>query len=134
MLGWVCTGLRKMYRPLPKNLTIKDSKIDGLGLFSKTKIKKNSFIGISHVKDDDFQDMYIRTPLGGFYNHSKNPNVTKLSSNTIPKYDFGQNIEEKIKETPEDKNNNNLKYFYLVSLKDIEPGEEILAKYTFYEF
>ena len=123
-----------MYRPLPKNLTIKDSKIDGLGLFSKTKIKKNSFIGISHVKDDDFQDMYIRTPLGGFYNHSKNPNVTKLSSNTFPKYDFGQNIEEKIKETPEDKNNNNLKYFYLVSLKDIEPAEEILAKYTFYEF
>ena len=46
-----------MYRPLPKNLTIKDSEIDGLGLFSKTKIQKNSFIGISHVKHDDFQDM-----------------------------------------------------------------------------
>ena len=123
-----------MYRPLPKNLTIKDSKIDGLGLFSKTKIKKNSFIGITHVKHDDFQDMYIRTPLGGFYNHSKNPNVTKISSDTLPKYDFGQNIEIKIKESLEDKNNNKLKYFYLVSLKDIEPGEEILAKYTFYEF
>ena len=123
-----------MYRPLPKNLTIKDSKIDGLGLFSKTKIKKNSFIGITHVKHDDFQDMYIRTPLGGFYNHSKNPNVTKISSDTLLKYDFGQNIEMKIKESLEDKNNNKLKYFYLVSLKDIEPGEEILAKYTFYEF
>ena len=123
-----------MYRPLPKNLTIKDSKIDGLGLFSKTKIQKNSFIGITHVKHDDFQDMYIRTPLGGFYNHSKNPNVTKISSDTLPKYDFGQNIEMKIKESLEDKNNNKLKYFYLVSLKDIEPGEEILAKYTFYQF
>ena len=123
-----------MYRPLPKNLTIKDSKIEGLGLFSKTKIKKNSFLGITHVKHDDFQDMYIRTPLGGFYNHSKNPNVTKISSDTLPKYDFGQNIEIKIKESLEDKNNNKLKYFYLVSLKDIEPGEEILAKYTFYEF
>ena len=123
-----------MYRPLPKSLTIKDSKIDGLGLFSKTKIQKNSFIGITHVKHDDFQDMYIRTPLGGFYNHSKNPNVTKISSDTLPKYDFGQNIEMKIKESLEDKNNNKLKYFYLVSLKDIEPGEEILAKYTFYEF
>ena len=123
-----------MYRPLPKSLTIKDSKIDGLGLFSKTKIKKNSFIGITHVKHDDFQDMYIRTPLGGFYNHSKNPNVTKISSDTLPKYDFGQNIEMKIKESLEDKNNNKLKYFYLVSLKDIEPGEEILAKYTFYQF
>ena len=123
-----------MYRPLPKNLTIKDSKIEGLGLFSKTKIKKNPFIGITHVKHDDFQDMYIRTPLGGFYNHSKNPNVTKISSDTLPKYDFGQNIEEKINESFEDKNNKNLKYFYLVSLIDIEPGEEILAKYTFYEF
>ena len=123
-----------MYRPLPKNLTIKDSKIEGLGLFSKTKIKKNSYLGITHVKHDDFQDMYIRTPLGGFYNHSKNPNVTKISSDTLPKYDFGQNIEMKIKESLEDKNNNKLKYFYLVSLKDIEPGEEILAKYTFYEF
>ena len=123
-----------MYRPLPKSLTIKDSKIDGLGLFSKTKIQKNSFIGITHVKHNDFQDMYIRTPLGGFYNHSKNPNVTKISSDTLPKYDFGQNIEIKIKESLEDKNNNKLKYFYLVSLKDIEPGEEILAKDTFYEF
>ena len=123
-----------MYRPLPKSLTIKDSKIDGLGLFSKTKIQKNTFIGITHVKHNDFQDMYIRTPLGGFYNHSKNPNVTKISSDTLPKYDFGQNIEMKIKESLEDKNNNKLKYFYLVSLKDIEPGEEILAKYTFYEF
>ncbi len=123
-----------MYRPLPKSLTIKDSKIDGLGLFSKTKIKKNSFIGITHVKNIDFQDNYLRTPLGGFYNHSKNPNAIKLSSDTLPKYDFGQNIEKNIKETLEDKNNNNLKYFYLVSLKDIEPGEEILAKYTFYEF
>ena len=98
-----------MYRPLPKNLTIKESKIDGLGLFSKTKIQKNSFIGITHVKNIDFQDNYIRTPLGGFYNHSKNPNVTKISSDTLPKYDFGQNIEEKIKESLEDKNNKNLK-------------------------
>ena len=122
-----------MYRPLPVNLTIQVSKIDGLGLFTKTKIQKNSFIGITHVKHEDFQDMYIRTPLGGFYNHSKNPNVTKISSDKLPKYDFGQNIERKINEFLEDKNNN-LKYCYLVSLRDIEPGEEIVAKYTFYEF
>ena len=122
-----------MYRPLPANLTIQVSKIDGLGLFTKTKIQKNSFIGITHVKHEDFQDMYIRTPLGGFYNLSKNPNVTKISSDKLPKYDFGQNIERKINEFLEDKNNN-LKYCYLVSLRDIEPGEEIVAKYTFYEF
>ena len=56
-----------------------------------------------------------------------------LSYSDINSGDFGQNIEKNIKETQEDKNNNNLKYFYLVSLKEIEPGEEILAKYTFYK-
>tara|TARA_Y100000996_G_C22111602_1_gene474201 strand:+ start:81 stop:449 length:369 start_codon:yes stop_codon:yes gene_type:complete len=122
-----------MYRPLPEMLTIKNSQIEGLGLFSKTKIKKNSFIGITHVKHHDFQNNYIRTPLGGFYNHSKNPNVIKISSETFPEYTFGQIINEKNKKNKE-VNNNSLKYLYLVSLKDIEPGEEILAKYTFYEF
>ena len=94
-----------MYRPLPKNLTIKDSKVDGLGLFSKTKIKKNSFIGISHVKDDDFQDMYIRTPLGGFVNHNKKPNCKTVKING---------------------------YKYLTTVKDINPGEELTLKYTMY--
>ena len=31
-----------MYRPLPDELTIKNSKIEGLGLFATVKIKKNS--------------------------------------------------------------------------------------------
>ncbi len=30
----------KMYRPLPTNLTIKKSKIEGLGLFTNNVIKK----------------------------------------------------------------------------------------------
>ena len=32
-----------MYRPLPSELTIKNSKIEGLGLFATVKINKNSY-------------------------------------------------------------------------------------------
>jgi len=121
-----------MYRPLPDKITIKDSNIEGLGLFSKVIIKNKSFIGITHVKHEEFQDKYIRTPLGGFYNHSKNPNVIKLASETLPKYNFGESFEENINDLLNiDKTSN---YLFLVSLKNIEPGEEIVAKYTFYDF
>ena len=38
------------YRPLAESLTIGESKIEGLGLFAKTKIINNTVLGISHVK------------------------------------------------------------------------------------
>ena len=63
-----------MYRPLPDELTIKNSPIEGLGLFATTNIKANSFIGITHIRDEQFENKYIRTPLGGFINHSEDPN------------------------------------------------------------
>ena len=62
------------YRPLPKELTIKKSYIEGLGLFAKEFISANTKFGISHIKDDRFENNYIRTPLGGFVNHSTTPN------------------------------------------------------------
>ena len=40
-----------MYRPLPDGLTIKNSPIEGLGLFTNVDIKKNSFIN-KYVYDD----------------------------------------------------------------------------------
>ena len=43
------------YRPLPDNLTIKNSKIEGLGLFATKDIKKDHIFGITHVKDDRFE-------------------------------------------------------------------------------
>ena len=63
-----------MYRPLPPYLTIDSSKINGLGLFAVEPIKKLINIGISHVADIHFTNGYIRTPLGGFINHSTTPN------------------------------------------------------------
>tara|TARA_R110001592_G_scaffold2859_1_gene16096 strand:- start:37 stop:342 length:306 start_codon:yes stop_codon:yes gene_type:complete len=63
-----------MYRPLPKELTIKKSYIEGLGLFTNENLPANTKFGISHIKDDRFENDYIRTPLGGFVNHSIAPN------------------------------------------------------------
>tara|TARA_B100000242_G_scaffold283893_1_gene246615 strand:- start:6 stop:419 length:414 start_codon:yes stop_codon:yes gene_type:complete len=136
-----------MYRPLPDELTIKNSKIEGLGLFATVKIKKNSFIGLTHIRDELFEGKYIRTPLGGFYNHSKSSNIMKMVSDVIPKFKLGDPIDtsKKIEPLKDGKNNRenlyyNLiekpeaKYMFIVSTKDIEPGEELVADYTLYSF
>lgn len=60
------------YRPLPKFLTISKSQIHGLGLFSTAEIQAGVCLGISHVKNTKLG--CIRTPLGGFINHSDQPN------------------------------------------------------------
>jgi len=95
----------RSYRPLPYSLTIKDSDIEGLGLFSKEIIKKGKNLGLSHIKDDEHQHGLIRTPLGGFINHSEDPNCELI--------DIGPNI-------------------YLMTIKDIMPEEELTLKYTRY--
>ena len=136
-----------MYRPLPSELTIKQSKIEGLGLFATAKIMKNSFIGLTHIRDEMFEGKYIRTPLGGFYNHSKNSNIMKMVSDVIPKLNFGDQINpnNKIEPLNDGKNNRenlyfNLKekpeakYMFILSTKDIEAGEELVADYTLYTF
>ena len=43
------------YKPLPKNLTIKQSKIHGLGLFATEDIKKQHEFGISHIMNEYFE-------------------------------------------------------------------------------
>ena len=94
-----------VYRPLPSYLTIKQSNINGLGLFAVEPIKKSINIGISHVKDIHFTNGYIRTPLGGFVNHNNTPNCrTSLEGRLI----------------------------YIITTTDIKAGEELTLKYTFY--
>ena len=62
------------YRPLPDFLEIRKSEVDGHGLFTNKDLHSEQVLGITHVRDDRFQDGYIRTPLGGFFNHSEDPN------------------------------------------------------------
>jgi len=92
----------KNYRPLPDCLTIKSSNIEGLGLFATTDIEKNVVLGISHILH---QKEYIRTPLGGFINHSEDSNCKKMLINNR---------------------------FYLLTNKPIKAGDELTLTYTLY--
>jgi len=91
-----------MYRPLIDSLSIGKSSIHGYGIFAIKDIPKNTKLGLSHIRVDD---LMVRTPLGGFYNHSNNPNCEK--------YRVGLG-------------------WFLRTIKDIIKGEEITATYTFY--
>ena len=136
-----------MYRPLPDGLTIKNSPIEGLGLFTNIAIKKNTFIGITHIRDEQFENKYIRTPLGGFYNHSDNPTVQRMVSNILPTLKFGDPIDptakaKKFNENGDDRENMyynlrekpDAKFFFMVSIKDIKAGEELTANYNLYTY
>ena len=102
---------KKLYQPLPKNecikLTIEKSKVEGLGLFTQLFAPKGVNFGVSHIK---IKNEIIRTPLGGFVNHSDDPNCEKIKLN----------------------DKDYIKY-NLVTIKDIEGGEELTVKYTFYD-
>ena len=136
-----------MYKPLPKTLTIKNSPIEGLGLFATEDIKKNSFIGITHIRDEQFENKYIRTPLGGFYNHSNEPNVIRMVSDTLPRLKFGDSVDlsstlEKIKDGKSNRENlfynlqekPDAKYMFLITTKDIKTGQEVTANYNLYTY
>lgn len=101
------------YRPLPDCLTIKESSIDGLGLFSTTNISKGVTLGVTHhYISVTFKKELIRTPLGGFLNHSNKPNTT------VEEFDDGKGVDYTYKN------------YRLVTLRDIEAGEEITVDYT----
>jgi len=132
-----------MYRPLPECLTIKKSPIEGLGIYATREIKANTFLGITHILDENFENNYIRTPLGGFYNHSNNPNIKRMVSNLLPKFKCcdGKQIKEKAKELDVKKSSRddlypeiNAKYMYVVTTRDIKSGEEITANYNLYTY
>ena len=102
---------KDLYKPLPHNecikLTIEKSKVEGLGLFTQLFAPKGVNFGVSHIK---IKNEIIRTPLGGFVNHSDDPNCEKIKLN----------------------DKDYIKY-NLVTIKDIEGGEELTVKYTFYD-
>ena len=95
-----------MYRPLPKGLVVKESFIEGLGLFTIKNLSANTKLGISHVKDKRFEDNYIRTPLGGFVNHSD-----------IPNCEFYKDGD----------------YIMLRTIRHINDGNELTAEYWLYD-
>ena len=104
----------KHYRPLPDNLTIINSPIDGLGLFAVEDIQADTCLGLSHIYNLNYKDEYIRTPLGGFINYNEDPNC-ELNTTYA-----GQET------------NDNVNNLYLWTLRNIKRGEELTLKYRLY--
>ena len=100
--------MSKTYKPLPEYLAIGPSDIHGAGIFAKEDIPAGVDMGITHIYDPNFEGDYIRTPLGGFINHSNKPNC-----------------EIREDETGE--------YRRIHTLEKVEMGEEITAKYILYK-
>ena len=107
---------KNMYKPLPDSLTIKQSGIDGLGLFAKEGIAQGANLGMSHVL---IGSGIIRTPMGGFINHSGEANTVK--------------VELEINESDDPLLKVATKKWHLVALRDIKEGEELTVRYTFYD-
>ena len=104
-----------MYKPLPKELRLGFSDIHDIGLFAKEDISKGTNFGMSHIQ---VSSTIIRTPLGGFVNHSDDPNCEKV------KLTFT---------TEDDQPAYNFSKWNLITIKDIKAGEELTLKYTFYK-
>ena len=103
------------YQPLPKELRLGESKIHDIGVFAKQKIPMATNFGMTHFQ---IGKNLIRTPLGGFLNHSDDPNCEKV----------------KLKFTNEDKAPSYVfNKWNLVTIKDIKAGEELTLTYTFYK-
>ncbi len=91
------------YRALPEGLFVQNSPIAGQGIFTRYELTEGKELGMSHYLENG--EIY-RTPLGGFLNHSINPNCVK--------YQVGNK-------------------YYVKTIRSIGPMEELFLRYTFYE-
>ena len=89
------------YRPLPDNLELRPSEIHGYGVFALEDIPAGKMLGLSHIQSPEL----IRTPLGGYINHSMNPNCMRIQEGNR---------------------------WYLTAISDIRVGEEITLMYKGY--
>jgi len=102
---------QQQYKPLPDGLYIAASWIKGKGLFTEYQIPIDTNIGESHMINPFNENDLIRYPLGGWINHSDNPNcilkirVKQYGINSITVYD-------------------------LVSICNIDTGDELTVNYN----
>ena len=98
------------YKPLPDYLAVQWSPIDGKGLYALQRIPEGTYLGMTHIAHSVAEDGVVRTPLGGFGNHSDTPNCFK-----VHKMEDGTST------------------WWLVAERDIKAGEEITWQYTLYK-
>jgi len=113
-----------MYKPLPNSVTIKTSKVNGLGLFADQKIMQGTNLGMCHL---ELGQLIIRTPLGGFVNHSNDANCVKVKL-LLTRAQWNHRAD-----LPKADYNVDFKKWDLMTLRDIKEGEELTVKYTFYK-
>ena len=113
-----------MYKPLPDSLIIRSSGIEGQGLFAKENIPEQTDLGMTHL---ELRKLIIRTPLGGFLNHSDAPNCIKKSF-LLTRQQWNH-----LNDLPDEKYDHNFKKWNLITIKNIKEGEELTLKYTFYK-
>ena len=113
-----------MYKPLPESVTIKTSKVNGLGLFADQKIMQGTNLGMCHL---ELGQLIIRTPLGGFVNHSNDANCVKVKL-LLTRAQWNHRAD-----LPKADYNVDFKKWDLMTLRDIKEGEELTVKYTFYK-
>ena len=101
---------KKEWRPLPDSITIRESKIEGLGVFATRDLSPETDLGISHVYDNRFPDNYIRLPLGAFINHHEMPNCKAIVSESHESL-------------------GNIKHIRIITDKDVLSGEELTLNY-----
>ena len=94
-----------MYKPLPDNITIRDSGIHGLGLFAIEDIGYGTMLGKIHFPSNNPDEPY-RTPIGAFGNHSDKPNCEKYWDHSG---------------------------WYIRTIRNIQDCQEITWKYTLYK-
>ena len=97
----------KDYNPLPSGIMVADSGIEGQGLFTTRQLVAGTELGVSHYR---IEGQLIRTPLGGFINHSNEPNCLKNQIRIKPGFDK----------------------WSIMTLEDIEEGCELTLKYKLY--
>ena len=100
--------LKENYKPLPYGLMIADSGIEGQGLFTTRRLVAGTELGITHWR---IERELIRTPLGGFVNHSDEPNCQRSQIRIKPGLDK----------------------WSLMVIEDIDEGCELTLKYKMYD-
>ena len=109
------------YRPLPNGLYIGVSSIEGQGLYTDRALTKGCQLGESHYRIatndvpstniEENKSILIRTPLGGFINHSDTPNCHRSQIRVKPGFDK----------------------WTITVVEDVSPGDELTLKYTMYD-
>ena len=109
------------YRPLPDGLYIGVSSIEGQGLYTDRALTKGCQLGESHYRIatndvpstniEENKSILIRTPLGGFINHSDKPNCHRSQIRVKPGLDK----------------------WIITVVEDVNPGDELTLKYTMYD-